>query len=341
MAGAGNRLAVGAEGVGGDVQPLLGACLVDRPVPAPAHRLQVAALEQHLHEAAVAGPAAHLGGGSHRILHRQHDRGAQPRVAVQPLRHLPVVGGPRQGRGQLGVPRLRGGRHRVQHRPGNAVGIEEVPAGELQLRAGAAAGRRTRILARTHETRVVAAVGGADAERIQVIAPAARQVGVQVPDGVDLVVQVAVDDRRAHRGGGLGGGCGRPVDRRCGCGLAHDLASSRTPAAARTPTLDRPTPCIETGPLFQHRRAAARAARGRHRAAVARVAGSLSDGHRHDPGASGLPDPRPLLPPPRNPFAGQRCPLRAAEQALRDLEHGDQVVEGNRDHGRARDAVDR
>ena len=248
MAGAGNRLAVGAEGVGGDVQPLLGACLVDRPVPAPAHRLQVAALEQHLHEAAVAGPAAHLGGGRHRILHRHHDRGTQPRVAVQPLRYLPVVGGPRQGRGELQVPHQAGGRHRIQHRPGNAVRIEEVPAGEVQLRSGAAAGRRTRILARPHEPRVVAAVGGAHAERIQVIAPAARQVGVQVLDGVDLVVQVAVDDRGSRRRGRLGGGNGRPIDQRCGRGLAHDLAL-------------RPSPCNESDVVIQQAHRSLRSAR--------------------------------------------------------------------------------
>ena len=227
MAGAGNRLAVGAEGVGGYVQPLLGARLVDRPVPAPPHRLLVAALEQHLHEAAVAGTAAHLGGGRHRILDRQHDRGAQPRVPIQPLRHLPVVGGPRQGRGQLEVQRHAGGRHRIQHRVGNAVGIEEVAAGEVQLRSGAAAGRRARILARPHEARVVAAVGGTQAEGIQVLAPALRQVGVEILEGVDLVVQVAINDRRARRSSRLDSGGGRRIDQRCGHGLAHDLASSQ------------------------------------------------------------------------------------------------------------------
>ena len=221
VAGAGDRMPVGAECVAGHVQPFLGARLVDRPVLAAAHRLLHAALEQHLHEAPVARATAHLGGRPHRVLAGDHHRSAQPVVAVQPLGYLPVVAGARQGGAQLQVERGVGQDRGLQNRVGDMVGIEKVAAGELHVGARRTAGRRPGILAVIHEARIVAAVGGAHAERVQVVAPALRQVGVEILERVDLVVQVAIDDRGAGCRAGLGGGHFPHVHDRCRHGLAH------------------------------------------------------------------------------------------------------------------------
>ena len=68
----------------------LGRC-IDRPILAAAERHLAHAQHQHLHEALVGGAALDLGDGEFGVLHRHHDRGAQPRIAVEPFLGDPVV----------------------------------------------------------------------------------------------------------------------------------------------------------------------------------------------------------------------------------------------------------
>ena len=86
--GAGDGMAISTERVGGHVRPLLGARLIDRPVAAAAHLLLVAALEQHLNQAPVAGVAAHLSGGGHRIPRPRHDHRVPSSKETPPVADL-------------------------------------------------------------------------------------------------------------------------------------------------------------------------------------------------------------------------------------------------------------
>ena len=64
---------------------------IDWPV-APAAGKRVAHHQhQHLDEAGVTGEPFDLGHGEIRVLHREQDRAAQPRVAVEQFRRGPVV----------------------------------------------------------------------------------------------------------------------------------------------------------------------------------------------------------------------------------------------------------
>src|SRR4051794_24841984 len=54
------------------------------------------------------------------------------------------------------------------------------------------------VLAMVHEARVVAAAGAARTEGVDMVAPTLRQIGIQVFDRIELVVEVAVDQGAAR-----------------------------------------------------------------------------------------------------------------------------------------------
>src|SRR5579859_5579583 len=94
----------------------------------------------------------------------------------------------------------------------DVVRIEEIGPRERHLGPAAAPGWRSGIGAVVHEARIVGAAWTARAVGLEVVAPALRQVGVEVLDRVQLVVKVAVDQ-----------GPARPCARRCfaDCGDDH------------------------------------------------------------------------------------------------------------------------
>ena len=74
---------------------------VDRPVLPAAQRQFAGNQQQHLHEPLVGGAALDLLHRQFRVLLRHHDGGAQPRVAVQPFAHDPLVHRARHGGAQV------------------------------------------------------------------------------------------------------------------------------------------------------------------------------------------------------------------------------------------------
>ena len=94
----GRRIVVGAAGMDADGEPVARGGGVDRPVMALAQRLVAARQQQHLHEARVGGAALDLVDGQSSVFCvGDHDAGAQPRLAVEPLARDPVVDGAREG----------------------------------------------------------------------------------------------------------------------------------------------------------------------------------------------------------------------------------------------------
>src|SRR5919202_5103553 len=76
------------------------------------------------------------------------------------------------------------------------------------LRATDSARRRSGILAVVHEARIERALRTPQAMGLDVLLPAPRQVRIEVLDGVELVVEVAIDERRAGAQPRLGAGQG-------------------------------------------------------------------------------------------------------------------------------------
>jgi hypothetical protein len=124
-----------------DLQTALGSRLEDREVAGLAVRALGARAEQHLHEARILGGATDLLGGRQRVLRRTEDRGAQARLAVEPLGAHPLVVCARERCGAVGAghQRDRRGVVRVEDPDLRAVGVE---------RLGADAGERPRRLPR-------------------------------------------------------------------------------------------------------------------------------------------------------------------------------------------------
>ena len=74
-----------------DRQPVPLGCREDRPVmPAPQRRL-LHRQHQDLYETPILGAALNLVDGIFDVLDRDHDRGAQPRIAIEPFLRDPVV----------------------------------------------------------------------------------------------------------------------------------------------------------------------------------------------------------------------------------------------------------
>ena len=74
---------------------------VDRPQVAPAERRFLHGENEDLHKAAVLGATLDLVDGVFGVLHRQHDRRPQARIAIEPFLHDPVVERAREGRGHV------------------------------------------------------------------------------------------------------------------------------------------------------------------------------------------------------------------------------------------------
>ena len=152
-------------------------------------------------------------------LDRDDDRGAQARLRVEPLGDLPVVDRRRQRRVQLEVQLAR-----RRRRAGCSMRVRDVVRVEVvRSRSSAtseparAARRRAGVLAMVHEARVVAAGG----PRMPYVSMWSRQrcaqVRIEVLDRVELVVEVAVDQRRARA-------LAAPRQRAARCGVTMDLS---------------------------------------------------------------------------------------------------------------------
>src|SRR5207248_7501344 len=88
-----------------------------------------------------------------------------------------------------------GRRQRDEHGVGDVVRVEVVLPREGYFRSAATPGRRPRVFAVVHEARVVATGDARGPVGVDVLPPALRQVGVQVLDRIQLVVEIAVDQR--------------------------------------------------------------------------------------------------------------------------------------------------
>ena len=64
---------------------------IERPIEPPAEQHVAHHQQQHLHEAAVVRDALDLGDRELRVLRRDQDRGAQPRLLVEEMLARPVV----------------------------------------------------------------------------------------------------------------------------------------------------------------------------------------------------------------------------------------------------------
>ena len=71
---------------------------VDRPPVPASERPLLHGQQQDLHEAPILGAALDLVDREFDVLRRHHDRGAQPRIAVEPFLGDPVVERAREGR---------------------------------------------------------------------------------------------------------------------------------------------------------------------------------------------------------------------------------------------------
>ena len=188
-------------------QPMPLARLVDRPVAAPAQRLQRPHQHQGLHETGEGGDAVDLRRAELAVVVRQHDRRPQPGLRLQPLRRLPVVDGPAQRGAQLRVHLAGASVQAVEDPDVDAERIQQLLAQEPQAGAGRAAvgrpgvhpgrpGRCLRIRVALRQ-----AVPGPGAEALQVPAPALGQVRPQPRVRRGLVVDVAVDQSGRDGGG--------------------------------------------------------------------------------------------------------------------------------------------
>ena len=94
-------MAEAAAGVDADRQAVRFGRLVDRPVLPPPERKLGHRQQQDLDEAVVGGEALDLLHREFGAVRRDDDRGAQPRIAIQPLGADPVVDGAAERGGQV------------------------------------------------------------------------------------------------------------------------------------------------------------------------------------------------------------------------------------------------
>ena len=123
--------------------------LVDRPVGAAAERHLAHREHQHLHEALVVREPLDLLHRQIGIVQRQQDRGAQPRLAVEPFLGDVVVHRRDQRRRHVLVEQRDRAVQHVADGEARAEGVErvraqkiEIAAGKAVLRAASRAGRR-------------------------------------------------------------------------------------------------------------------------------------------------------------------------------------------------------
>src|SRR3954454_12806692 len=90
-AAAGRGVAAIAAAMDAERQPEFLCLFVDRPVAMPAERLVGARRDVDLHIAADSRATLDLGNGNLSVVLPDQDGGFQPRVAVAPLRQLPLV----------------------------------------------------------------------------------------------------------------------------------------------------------------------------------------------------------------------------------------------------------
>src|ERR1700744_577121 len=85
-AGRRDRVAAEAERMNADRKPRFRRRIIDRPIAAPAERLDIAAEQQHLHEMLVAGPLANFRRRGWAVLVGDNDRALEAAVLAGPLR---------------------------------------------------------------------------------------------------------------------------------------------------------------------------------------------------------------------------------------------------------------
>ena len=120
----------------GNFEPLGGA--IDRPIGAPPQRHLAHRQHQHLNEALVGGAALDLFRRRVRVHQRHHDRGAQPRLLVEPFLRHPIVHRAAQSGAEIGVE----DRHRAVEAIGDRIAqlelVERVVAQQGEVAAGLA-----------------------------------------------------------------------------------------------------------------------------------------------------------------------------------------------------------
>jgi hypothetical protein len=94
-------MAVGRAGVDAERQAMMFGGGIDRPQVPAAERRFLHREHQDLHEAMILGAALDLVDRVFRVLHRDHDRGPQARIAIEPLPRDPVVERAREGSGHV------------------------------------------------------------------------------------------------------------------------------------------------------------------------------------------------------------------------------------------------
>ena len=199
-AGGEGRVAGRAAEVDAGHQPLPGDRLPHRPEEPAAVGVLRARGQEHLHEAGVVADAVDLPRGQLGELDRHDDRGAQARLGVEPLGHLPVVDrageGDRRLRVVQAVDRVEAGEDRQL----DPERVEGLLAQQGEARPGRAVGRDA-AGPRGHRRvgRVVAGARALEGRLPDVLHPVGRQVGEERLDARDRVVDVAVDQRARTR----------------------------------------------------------------------------------------------------------------------------------------------
>ena len=179
--------------------------LVDGPVAPAAGWFIGPRRQQHLDEAAIAGTALDLSDGGLRILGRDHDRAAQPRLLGEPLGGLPVVHGPCK-RGAVvhialaACTGAQGHENAVLH----PIGIEVLLAHKVEVRAGRAAVRRPGVAARHvgRHARISERLGqclaNVPAVSFEMMLPARREIRLEIGSRAQVGMNIAVDDGEAR-----------------------------------------------------------------------------------------------------------------------------------------------
>jgi hypothetical protein len=160
--------------------------------------------KQHLHEPPIGGAALDLGGGELGVLRRDKDRGTQPRLAIEPFAHHPVVHRPAYRRRHVGVEQ---GERAVQHVSdgvASAEGVERLRPHRVEVRRRQAFGRapirprrlrQVRRIAHQRERRLV------DVSFGEMLAPKIVEIRLQRCHAGHGRMQVAIDralDRKLH-----------------------------------------------------------------------------------------------------------------------------------------------
>jgi hypothetical protein len=151
--------------------------------------------EEDLDDAGMLAHPVDLTGGNDRLLARHDDRGAQARLALEPLGGEPVVDRPGDRQVAVRVVDALDGVGAVEDRGRRAPGVERLLAQPIEARPGrSAAGRRGVGTGRGRRPRVGRVVRALEPRLADVLAPEIGQPWEERLDRWDDRVDVAVDD---------------------------------------------------------------------------------------------------------------------------------------------------